>query len=75
MTDWIKHDGKGMPVDGETLVQVRFRDGWSDERHATNDKASYWHEDEPEGSSWVSTEDDDYIIAYRVHTPSSEVSA
>lgn len=24
---WIKHDGKGMPVDGETLVHVRFFDG------------------------------------------------
>lgn len=24
---WIEHDGKGMPVDGETVVDVRFRDG------------------------------------------------
>lgn len=24
---WIEHDGKGMPVDGETRVWVRFRDG------------------------------------------------
>jgi hypothetical protein len=27
MSDWIKHDSKGMPVDGETLVHVRFGDG------------------------------------------------
>lgn len=24
---WIEHDGGPMPVDGETIVRVRFRDG------------------------------------------------
>lgn len=30
MTDadgWVEHDGKGMPVDGETMVEVRCRNG------------------------------------------------
>jgi hypothetical protein len=25
--EWIKHDGKGMPVDGDVLVRVKFGDG------------------------------------------------
>lgn len=27
MVEWIPHDGYGIPVDGEELVLVRFRDG------------------------------------------------
>lgn len=27
MTDWIKHDGKGMPVDAETIVMFEVRSG------------------------------------------------
>lgn len=27
MTDWIKYDGKGMPVDSETRVDVEFFNG------------------------------------------------
>lgn len=30
MNTWIEHDGSGMPVDGETLVNVKFRDGTDD---------------------------------------------
>lgn len=26
-TDWKEHDGKGMPVDRESRVDVRFSDG------------------------------------------------
>lgn len=26
MSEWIKHDGKGMPVDGDTRVDVRWAD-------------------------------------------------
>ncbi|WP_430256512.1 hypothetical protein [Neorhizobium sp. DAR64872/K0K18] len=68
MSEWTEHDGKGMPVTGDTVVQVRFKGGWTDERHNTFDDASYWHDEQPEASSWVSTEDDDYIVAYRVHS-------
>ena len=25
--DWVSHDGKGMPVDGASFVEVRFRGG------------------------------------------------
>lgn len=24
---WVEHDGKGMPVDGDTIVAIRCRDG------------------------------------------------
>jgi hypothetical protein len=27
MTDWIEHNGGECPVDAQTSVQVRFRDG------------------------------------------------
>lgn len=27
MTDWIEHDGNGIPVDEHDLVIVKFRDG------------------------------------------------
>lgn len=34
---WIEHEGKGMPVDGETVVEVRFRDGyWASSMPAMN---------------------------------------
>lgn len=47
---WIKHDGKGMPVDGSIWVEVRYADlvesegaahmwanwGWSNPRHHAN---------------------------------------
>lgn len=39
MSEWIEHDGKGMPVDGDKLVEVRQRDGWESGRPV---KASYW---------------------------------
>jgi len=28
MGDWIKHDGGACPVDGDTIVEVRFKDGF-----------------------------------------------
>lgn len=28
MSEWIEHDGKGMPVGGDTLVTVHLRDGY-----------------------------------------------
>lgn len=28
---WIQHDGKSMPVDGRTPVDVCFNDGWTSE--------------------------------------------
>lgn len=63
--DWIDHDGKGMPVDGKKLVDVKFRDGKVHERTMT---AEFWHEDEPDSSNWcfVAEPPDAHIVAYRV---------
>lgn len=27
MSEWIEHDGNGMPIDGDKKVDVKFRDG------------------------------------------------
>jgi hypothetical protein len=51
--DWIEHDGKGMPVDGETLVQFRNAIGEELLGKAHN-------------LEWVHGLDTD-IIAYRVY--------
>lgn len=48
-SEWIEHDGKGMPVDGDTEVEVRFPDGFV----ASAVSASYWHGRTDEASSWV----------------------
>jgi hypothetical protein len=37
MSEWIEHDGKGIPVDGETLVLVRF---WGGEESIVPNRAS-----------------------------------
>lgn len=73
MIDWIKHDGKGMPVDRDTIVSIRVRGG--EETPAKwNTKASEWNwrwaDDRSE--EWAKTGD---ILAYRVHTTASEVTA
>ncbi|MDX1222723.1 hypothetical protein GOL85_13420 [Sinorhizobium medicae] len=62
--EWIEHDGKGMPVDGETPVVLRFRDG--DMRIG---KAGHWHGcGEGDDTQWVFSDwDPDFdIVAYRV---------
>lgn len=71
MTDWIEHDGKGMPVNGEEFVDVKFRDG---EIFGTFVEARVWHATDPshlqEESNWIFSdpEDDNDIVAYRVHS-------
>lgn len=67
---WVEHDGKGMPVDGGTLVDIRFDDG--DVNFAvkaselTLDYAGvpddWWKHEGCEG---------EHIVAYRLHTPAS----
>jgi len=72
MSEWIEHDGKGMPVDGDTLVYVRFADGWEDERDAfgndlSPDKAKVWGSGP--SSNWVWGEQRPIhleIVAYRI---------
>ena len=72
-SEWIEHDGKGMPVDGDVLVAVRFKDG----EPGFDDSpipASYWHNYEALASNWIAVPDDPYddgftISAYRIATP------
>lgn len=69
-SEWIEHDGKGMPVDSKVLVDVKFRDGAEDCYDRT---AGFWHDFETEDhSNWVSDQRSpcsDDIVAYRIHTP------
>lgn len=56
---WIEHDGKGMPVDGETLVNVRLRDGieFDDGQTLASDWGLCWRHDPEHRND---------IIAYRI---------
>jgi len=60
--EWIEHDGKGMPVDGERKVYVCFRG--AGERGPA--KARFWNRCTP--SCWLHTDTDPEmdIIAYRL---------
>ncbi len=68
-SEWIEHDGGPMPVDAETLVIVRFRDGREElERQAS--KAIFWGDGSDVDSNWsheAPSESD--IVAYRVVKP------
>lgn len=72
---WIEHDGSGMPVDGGTLVCVKFKDGDASFEECQL-PASCWHFLYSESdSNWVAsgTEDDDaLIVSYRIATPIKE---
>lgn len=67
-SDWIEHDGSGMPVPGDTLVYVRLGGGWDDTWCGAPRTADWWHEDEPEDSSWVGVSSS-HIVAYRIVEP------
>lgn len=63
--DWVKHDGKGMPVSFDKTVTVMFKDGGYGK--AT---AGFLNGDDPDESCWV-WDGDAYsdIVAYRVVKP------
>lgn len=71
MSDWIEHDGKAMPVDDETLVYVRFPDGYEDTVSYEGEPlqpspANYWSD------SWVWSRPGPLnveIVAYRICKP------
>lgn len=69
MSEWIEHDGKGMPVDGDTLVYVKFSDGDDDSKCKRPMTASYWRHNwnRPEAPFHGSD-----IVAYRIHEPTPE---
>lgn len=60
MSDWIKHDGKGCPVDGDVLVLIQYRDGGIDA-----DVAVYFSL----RNFWKHKNSGFDIIAYQVITP------
>lgn len=47
MSEWIKHDGNGMPVSGEERVFVKFKDGRNAYFQSTPFRAGIW------GDAWV----------------------
>lgn len=65
MSEWIEHDGKGMPVPGDTQVELRFRDG--DTRTGT---AGFWDDGGDDGTQWrfLASDPDFDIVAYRIIT-------
>lgn len=69
---WIEHDGKGMPVDADTWVLCKFRDGEDElSMGRTPAKAVYWHDNDALCSNWVHgvSQCGAEIVAYRVVTP------
>ncbi len=66
MHDWIDHDGNGMQVDGDCIVEVKFRDGGTE---APTD-ALYWQQpyagDRRDYWTWRKTAPQDDIVAYRI---------
>ena len=64
MSEWIEHDGKGMPVSPDTKVIVRFRDGDEETEDLAATAASWgagrgsnWSHEFPGGSD---------IVAYHI---------
>lgn len=63
-SDWIPYDGSGMPVDAETIVNIKFRDGGIGQcQHA----AHYLR--------WGHLQYPGDIIAYRIAKPVTQASA
>lgn len=66
-TNWIEHDGKSMPVPGDTFVYVKFRDGtddfgsnpWTANKWGGNEEQSNWIHNQGKNSS-------SEIIAYMI---------
>lgn len=68
MAEFTKHDGKGIPVSGNALVLVRFRNGEDEERSGMRPSyASFW----TAGDNWTFDEQPhDYdIVEYCVVSP------
>lgn len=71
---WIKHDGKNMPVNAETIVEVRMASGFEYEA----DLAGNWLEREGSKSNWhhdLGCPHPCDIVAYHIVTNSPALSA
>lgn len=68
--EWIKHDGKGMPVAGDVMVLCRFADGSDDELAGLPPlTASFWDSFYPGiSNNWIASEvhANDAITEYKV---------
>lgn len=66
MSEWIKHDGKGMPVDGDTLVLLRFLDGYCEEAKGDEpNRADFWAQGDDDWWSYP-IDNPDSITHYRI---------
>lgn len=61
---WIEHDGKGMPVSGVTLVEIKCRDGWETKYPTPADEWADHAEDT--AGMWLSRGVGTDILSYRV---------
>lgn len=73
ISDWIDHDGKGMPVSGNTFVLCRFRDGVEEDEidflEEFEDSAEFWNGDGWRVNLWKHSGGSSDIIAYRIVNP------
>jgi hypothetical protein len=76
MSEWIEHDGKGIPVPANTEVEVRFRDG--DPVGTLEPKLAWTWGENSIDSNWVhhpKLPSRDDIVAYRIiTTPDSSLT-
>jgi len=62
---WIVHNGKGMPVNAEDIVDFKFRD----EVVMRNIRAGLYHDEEESDSNWFHDGENHDIVAYRPYRP------
>lgn len=70
MSEWIEHDGKGMPVSVNTFVNVKFTDGSGPEMSPM--PAGVWHRIGGTPSCWSHDRGAAHIIAYRLFPTTPE---
>ena len=70
MGEWIKHDGTDMPVDGRTLVIVRYKDGT--ESHEAGRPASFWWDHDKACNNWHAVGEGSDIVQYRLASTDKE---
>lgn len=80
-SEWIEHDGSGMPVSANTLVYVTFGDNSTDENSYNGvqlepGEAGFWRtlEDDNDYGNWVWDDEGTSgasIIAYKIATPAN----
>lgn len=67
MSEWQKHDGGGCPVSPETVVEVRYYNGYLSGSNPA--RADNWH------WKWVNCADGGNIAEYRVISPRPQAEA